>query len=250
LHEELEALAYSDLSGLDVVDLFAGSVYESLRRHAGCREGVTVTCTILRYGSKELVHLSLGNKERYEDWLEHFRDPVRRGLKAPVTALRTVRRGWSGQWRPRGSRQSTSAAGSTRCGMCCTRTPQEVQPLLKPYLEAIRDAPDVERVRRLVGEVVKRWLGCGCPSAMRSLHEDLEASLPHLVLPAAHLEHVGTTNMVERNFEKKRRLHKVLLRFPSDREYLKLVFAVLGGPANAGGGWSSARTSRGSDSGQ
>jgi hypothetical protein len=55
---------------------------------------------------------------------------------------------------------------------------------------------------------------------------------------------------VERNFEKKRRLHKVLLRFPSDREYLKLVFAVLGGPANAGGGWSSARTSRGSDSGQ
>lgn len=156
LHEELEAFAHWDLSGLDVVYLLAGAVYKSLRRQAGYREGVLVTWTISRHGSKVLVHLSLGNKERYEDWLEHFRDPVRRGLKGPVTALRTVGRGWSGQWRPRGSRQSTSAAGSTRCGMCCTRTPQEVQPLLKPYLEAIRDAPDVERVGRLVGEVVKR----------------------------------------------------------------------------------------------
>ena len=88
------------------------------------------------------------------------------------------------------------------------------------------------------------------PLSHASLQEDLEASLPHLLLPAAHLEHVGTTNMVERNFEKKRRLHKVLPRFPSDREYLKLVFTVLGGPANAAGGCSSARTSRGSDSGQ
>jgi transposase-like protein len=132
LHEELEALAYSDLSGLDVVDLFAGPVYESLRRHAGCREGVTVTCTILRYGSKELVHLSLGNKERYEDWLEHFRDPVRRGLKAPVTVLRTMGRGWSGQWRPGGWKQSASAAGSTRCGTCRTKHRRRCSPCSSP----------------------------------------------------------------------------------------------------------------------
>jgi transposase-like protein len=39
----LEAFAQRDLSGLDVVYLFADAVYESLRRQAGCREGVLVT---------------------------------------------------------------------------------------------------------------------------------------------------------------------------------------------------------------
>jgi putative transposase len=236
LHEELEAFAHWDLSGLDVVYLLAGAVYKSLRRQAGYREGVLVTWTISRHGSKVLVHLSLGNKEWYEHWLDHFQDLMRRGL------VRAVEAKWLEAER--------IGCRFHKMRNMLDKAPQEVRPLLKPYLEAIRDAPDVERVRRLVVEVVKRWFGRGCPSAMRSLHEDLEASLPHLVLPAAHLEHVGTTNMVERNFEKKRRLHKVLLRFPSDREYLKLVFAVLGGPANAGGGWSPARTSRGSDSGQ
>jgi transposase-like protein len=143
-----------------------------------------------------------------------------------------------------------------RCGFHKMRkvpdkTPQEVQPLLKPYLEAIRDAPDVERGRPLLEEVVRRWFGGRYSSAIRSLHEELEASVPHhLVLPAAHREHVGTTNPVERNFEKKRRLHKVLPRFRSKRERLKLVLAVVGGPANAGGKCSSATTSIGSDSGQ
>jgi hypothetical protein len=37
VHDKLETFAYGDLSGLDVVYLFADPVYESLRRHAGCR---------------------------------------------------------------------------------------------------------------------------------------------------------------------------------------------------------------------
>ncbi len=85
LQEELEAFAQRDLWGLDVVYLFADAIYESLRRQAGCREGLLVTWTILGDGSKVLVHLSLGNKERYEDRLEHFRDLVRRGLRTPLT---------------------------------------------------------------------------------------------------------------------------------------------------------------------
>jgi transposase-like protein len=106
------------------------------------------------------------------------------------------------------------------------KVPQEVRPLLKPYLEAIRDAPDVERGRRLVAEVVERF-GWQYLSAMRSLQEDLEASLAHLHLPAAHRKHVRTTNLVERSFEEERRRAKVLPRFRSERECLKLVFAVL-----------------------
>ncbi len=85
LQEEFEAFARRDLSGLDGVYRFADAIYESLRRQAGCREGILVSWAILRDGSKVPVPLSLGNKERYEDRPEHFRDPVRRGLRTPLT---------------------------------------------------------------------------------------------------------------------------------------------------------------------
>jgi len=226
LHEEFEAFARRDLSGLDVVYLFADAVYESLRRQAGCREGILVTWAILSDGSKVLVHLSLGNKERYEDWLEHFRDLVRRGLKTPLTVttdgapglIQAVEAMWP-------------EAERIRCWVhkmrnVLDKVPEEARPVLKPYLEAIRDAPDIERGRRLVAEVVERF-GREYPSAMRSLQEDLEASLAHLRLPAAHRKHVRTTNLVERSFEEERRRAKVIPRFRSEWECLKLVFAVL-----------------------
>jgi len=82
------------------------------------------------------------------------------------------------------------------------------------------------RGRRLVAEVVARFEQ-EYPSAMRSLQEDLEANLAQLRLPAAHRKHVRTTNLVERSFEEERRWAKVLPRFRSERECLKLVFAVL-----------------------
>lgn len=38
-----------------------------------------VTWAILADGSRVLVHMELGGKESYEDWLEHFRGLVRWG---------------------------------------------------------------------------------------------------------------------------------------------------------------------------
>lgn len=225
LHEEFEAFARRDLSGLDVVYLFADAIYELLRRQAGCREGILVTWAILGDGSKVLVHLSVGNKERYEDWLEHFRDLVRRGLKPPLTVTTDGAPGLI---------QAVEAmrpeAERIRCWVhkmrnVLDKVPEEARLVLKPYLEAIRDAPDVEGGRRALAEVLARF-GREYPSAVRSLQEDLEASLAHLRLPAARRKHIRTTNLVERSFEKERRRAKVVPRFRSERECLKLVFAV------------------------
>jgi len=85
LWEEYEAFSERDLSKLDVVYLFADAVYESLRQQAGCAEGILVTWAILGDGSRVLVHMELGSKESYEDWLEHFRGLVQRGLPTPLT---------------------------------------------------------------------------------------------------------------------------------------------------------------------
>ena len=32
-----------------------------------------------------LLHLALGNKESYEDWLSFLRDMIKRGLRVPTT---------------------------------------------------------------------------------------------------------------------------------------------------------------------
>ncbi len=226
LWEEYEAFCQRDLSGVDIVYLFADAIYESLRQQAGLKEGILVTWGILGDGSKVLIHLSLGNKESYEDWLEHFRDLVRRGLPTPLTVttdgapglIKAVEAIWP-------------EAERIRCWVhkmrnVLDKVPEEVRPVLKPYLEAVRDAPDIETGRRLAEEVVARF-GDDYPSAMRCFQEDLEASLAHLELPAVHRKHVRTTNLIERSFEEERRRAKVIPRFRTEKECLKLVFASL-----------------------
>ena len=66
-----------------MVYLFADAVYESLKQQACCKQAVLVSWGILRDGSKVLLHMSLGNKESQDSWLEHFRCLVSRGLPTP-----------------------------------------------------------------------------------------------------------------------------------------------------------------------
>lgn len=60
------------------------AVYESLRRQGGGKEGVLCARAICADGNKILVHMVLGNKESYTNWLDFLRDVVSRGLSAPV----------------------------------------------------------------------------------------------------------------------------------------------------------------------
>ncbi|MCL6580338.1 MAG: transposase [Firmicutes bacterium] len=156
-----------------IVYLFANAVYESLRQQAGLKEGILVTWGILGDGSKVLIHLSLGNKESCEDWLDHLRDLVRRGLPTPLTV-------------------TTDGA-----------------PGLIKAVEAIW--PEAERIRlrvhkmrnvldKVPEEVLVRFADAN-PSAMLSFEEDLGATLARLELPAVHHKHVRTTNLIERNFD-------------------------------------------------
>jgi transposase-like protein len=65
------------------------------------------------------------------------------------------------------------------------------------------------------------------PSAAACFENDLEASLNHLKLPTLHQKSIRSTNLVERGFEEERRRSKVIPKFRSEKECLKLVFATL-----------------------
>jgi putative transposase len=84
LWADYQAFADRDLSGFAVEYLFVDAVYESLREQAGLKEGVLLAWGICSDGRKVLLHLALGNKESYQNWLDFLRDMVRRGLRAPV----------------------------------------------------------------------------------------------------------------------------------------------------------------------
>jgi len=226
LWEEYEAFAERDLSGFDVVYVFCDAVYESLRQQAQVNEAILVTWGILSDGRKVLLHMSLGNKESREDWLDHLRDMIRRGLPLPLTVttdgapglIQAVETVW-----PESER--------IRCWMhkmqnVLKKVPEDIKPELKARLQDIRDAPShsagKRRLRRVASEYESAY-----PSAIRSLQDDAEASLAHLKLPHKHRKSIRTTNLVERSFEEERRRAKVIPKFRTERECLKLVFGVL-----------------------
>jgi transposase-like protein len=125
LWEQYEAFTKRDLSGFDVVYLFADAVFESLKQQACCTQAVLVSWAILRDGSKVLLHMSLGNKESQDSRLEHFRSLVSRGLPTPLTVTTDGAPGLikAAEARRCGRRPSGSAAGCTRCVTCWTRSP-------------------------------------------------------------------------------------------------------------------------------
>jgi hypothetical protein len=106
------------------------------------------------------------------------------------------------------------------------KVPDAARAEVKAHLVAIRDAPTYEAGRQTALAVLARFERA-YPTAMASLREDLEASLAHLRLPAAHRKYVRTTNLIERSFLEERRRTKIIPRFFDERSCLKLVYATL-----------------------
>jgi transposase-like protein len=84
LWADYQAFIARDLSDIDVEYLFAGAVFESLRRH-GAKEALLVAWGIASDGRKHLLHLAVGNKESERCWTGLFRHLLERGMRLPTT---------------------------------------------------------------------------------------------------------------------------------------------------------------------
>ena len=226
LWEEFEAFAKRDLSSFDVVYLFCDAVYESLRQQAGCRQAILVTWAICSDGSKVLLHLSLGNKESSDAWLEHLRSVVSRNLPVPLTVttdgapglIKAVEAMWPESERIR--------CWFHKMQNILDKVPDEMREPIKRLLQDVRDAPDHQTGMNRAKALIERYER-ELPSAMACLGEDLEASLAHLKLPSLHQKMIRTTNLCERSFVEERRRSKVIPHFFDERSCVKLVFASL-----------------------
>jgi len=85
LWEEYEAFTTRDLAGYELEYLFLDAIYETLRQQGGTQEALLCAWGILADGRKVLLHLALGQRERYQCWLDFLRRMIARGLRSPLT---------------------------------------------------------------------------------------------------------------------------------------------------------------------
>jgi putative transposase len=226
LWDEYEAFAERDLSGFEVEYLFLDAVYESLRQQGGGKEGVMCAWAICADGRKAMLHLALGNKESYANWLEFLRDMVRRGLQEPVQVttdgapglMRAVEEVFPNSLRQR------CLAHKTR--NVTDKVPDSVRAELKNAVRAAYYAPNREVADMIAADVLKTYQR-DYPAAMRSFQDDWEACVAYLRCPAIHHKRIRTTNLLERSFLEERRRTRSIPRFFSEKSCLKLVFATL-----------------------
>jgi putative transposase len=226
LWDEYEAFAQRDLSGFDVEYLFLDAVYESLRQQGGGKEGILCAWAICADGRKAMLHLALGNKESYPNWLEFLRDMVKRGLQTPVVVttdgapglIRAVEEVF-----PRTLRQRCLAHKTRNV---TDKVPDRVRAEVKNAVRAAYYAPNREVADMIAADVLSTYQR-DYPAAMHSFQDDWEACVAYLRCPAIHHKRIRTTNLLERSFLEERRRTRTIPRFFTERSCLKLVFATL-----------------------
>ena len=226
LNAEFEAFQQHDLTDYDLECLYLDAIYEALRLRAGIKEAVLCAWGVLRDGRKLLLHMTLGNKESFDAWLEMLRNMVSRGLRVPLSITADGAPGLN-----KAIDQAYPKSLRIRCWVHKMRNiraklPRDVAPEVEAEIYTIRDAATFEQGQTRMREVLAKYRGL-YPSAMACLEDDAEASLNHLKLPVRLRQLGRSTNLLERTFEEGRRRTKVIPRFFAEKPCLKLVFAAL-----------------------
>lgn len=226
LWNEFEEFQQRDLSSFTVEYLFLDAVYESLRAHFGMKDAVLCAWGITREGHKVLLHLALGNKESYKDWLEFLRNMAKRGLRIPTAITTDGAPGLIKAVETAFPKSLRLRCWFHRMENFSTKVPEEAWPEVKAELVMIRDAASYEQGKQLTHGFIVKYKS-SYPSLITAFTDDLDALLDHLKLPINHRKRVRTSNLVERAFEETRRRTKIIPRFLTEKSGLKLVYSVL-----------------------
>jgi transposase-like protein len=226
LYEEFELFQNRDLSIYQVEYLFLDGIYESLHKRFGMKQSVLCAWGITRDGEKVLLHIDLGLRESYDDWLNFLRDMINRGLPTPTSITSDGAPGLMKAIDAVFPKSIRIRCWFHRMENFSNKVPIEVWPQIKCELIHIRDAINYEEGKRLACEFIERHKN-EYPMLIKAFKDDLTSLLNHLRLPAAHRRAVRTSNLIERSFEEERRRTKVIPGFMTEKSGLKLVFATL-----------------------
>jgi transposase-like protein len=223
---EYEAFRQRDLSSFDVIYLFADAVYESLRKQAGCKEGIFVAWAILADGRKMLLSVALGVHESASAWEDFFRDMIRRGLRQPLLVATDGGAGLIAASDKVFHKSKRQRCIAHKLRNISNKLPKNELKALLPEFRAPFYAPSRKLAGQMVDELTNKY-SARYPEAVRCLLDDLECCLTHLSFPAGHQRFIRTTNLLERVFVEQRRRTRIIPGFDNERSCLKIVFATL-----------------------
>jgi putative transposase len=228
LRARYRAAQARSLAPVELLVLFLDAVYLPTRP-SGTKEGVLVAWGYTVAGARVLVSVRLGQRERYEDWLDLGRDLTRRGLPAPWLVvsdgapglLKALEVLWPGA-----DRQRCAVHRLRNLLAKLPKRPELRERVKGAYWAALDEATDSadaeSRLRGLVGELERPY-----PSAAACLAEDLPALCVHLRYPPRLRRRLRSSNLLERSLEEVRRRTKVIGRFPGETSCLSLCWVVL-----------------------
>ncbi len=176
-----------------------------------------------------LLDVTLGQRERVEDWLDLGRGLIARGLRSPLLVISDGAPGLI-----RAITELWPAADRGRCAVHRLRNILAKLPK-RPTLHArvraaywaaldgaTRPSEAEHGLRVLVGELSREF-----PSAAACLADDLAALTVHLAYPLRLRKRLRSTNLLERSLEEVRRRTKVIGRFPGETSCLTMAWAVM-----------------------
>jgi putative transposase len=179
-------------------------------------------------GQRVLLGVCPGMRESHEDWLALGRDPIARGLPAPMLIVADGAPGLI-----KAVEQCWPASDRQHCPVHRARNPisklpdQERERVRRAYWQALDEARNerdaTERLQALVSELDR----AGNAPAARCLADELDALVVHPRYPPRHRKRWRSTNLLERTLGEVKQRTKVIGRFPGKESRLSLVWAVL-----------------------
>lgn len=228
LRDRYRAFRAKSLAGVRLLSLMLDAIYLPVRPQ-GPKEGVLVAWGYTLEGERVLLDVCLGQRERFEDWLDLGRGLAGRGLRSPLLVvsdgapglIRAITELW-----PEADRGRCVVHRLRNVLAKLPKKGDRIERTRAAYWAALDEAtsPDqAERgLRALVGELESAY-----PSAAACLAEDLPALTVHLRYPLTLRKRLRSTNLLERSLEEVRRRTKVIGRFPGETSCLVTAWAVL-----------------------
>lgn len=229
LRDRYRAFRARSLAGVRLLVLFCDAIYLPVRPAGSPREGVLVAWGFDLDGTRVLLDVCLGQRERLEDWLDLGRGLAARGLAEPLLVVgdgapglvRAIDELWPGADRQR------CAVHRLRNILAKLPKQQALHDRVRAaYWAALDEAATPEQgevsLRALVGELAGDY-----PSAAACLADDLPALTVHLRYPLRLRKRWRSSNLLERSLGEVRRRTKVIGRFPGETSCLTLAWAVM-----------------------
>ena len=188
-----------DLSGKHYVYFWADGIYFNVRLEEN-RPCLLVIVGALSDGSKEVVSIYDGHRESKTSWSEVLNDLKRRGLsRAPSLAIGDGALGFWAAIEEVFPETKTQRCWVHKSANVLDKMPKSVQSHAKRMLHEMYMAPTKESARKAFDSFVTLYEG-KYPKACECLRKDKEVLFSFYDFPAAHWQHIRTTNPIESTF--------------------------------------------------